>query len=612
MRLIPKFMACLALFLLTGSHVGITFGQEKSQPLPTPSSSCSRDGALEIVQQQIAFSKTFDNSVQRITVLIRAADLLWAFRQAKARAAFSESFDLAVQNFKEKGDEPTYDGRLAIGTPDQRYTVISAIAKRDNAWAKKLTDQMLEEEHREAEEKPTKNTQRENMTAARLLTMAGSLLSSDKEAAISFARNSLRYPATLHLSMFLYQLAAVDKPADDQFYQEALAAYASAPMEQLLYLSSYPFGNNREAGDMPGYTVYSVPQGFVPSPNLQRMFVQTVLRRVQEFIGNPSDPAPSNRLTDPEQMLLALTRLDSQIQRSLPDLAPAVEIAKGNLLAQLPQNSQRRVAHAASDIANSDKAPKRTFDQQVEAALRNPNVDMRDRQLTSAITGASKEESLDAVLSAMDKISDSTLRQPLLNWIYFDRAQRAIKDQKLDEAHKLAAKVEELDQRAWLYSRIAEDSIKQHADQTQAREVLDEVVDAAAKAPSTPVTARALLGVAYLYTKIDMSRAIAVMAEAVKCINRIEQPDFSRQFVIRKIEGKAFGTYATFPTPGFSPENAFREIGKIDFDGMLNLASNFSDKSLRALTTLAVVEQCLKDQAASPKPKQSRPAPAKP
>ncbi|HEY5069606.1 MAG TPA: hypothetical protein VII37_07450, partial [Candidatus Acidoferrum sp.] len=164
----------------------------------------------------------------------------------------------------------------------------------------------------------------------------------------------------------------------------------------------------------------------------------------------------------------------------------------------------------------------------------------------------------------------------------------------------------------WLYSRIAEESIKQNADQTQAREVLDEVVAAAAKAPKTPVTARALLSVAYLYTKIDMNQAIAVMGEAVKCINQIENPDFSRPGVIRRIEGKGFARYASFVTPGFSPESAFREIAKVDFDGMLNQAANFSDKSLRALTTLAVVEQCLKDLTAAPKPKQSKPAPAKP
>ena len=376
---------------------------------------------------------------------------------------------------------------------------------------------------------------------------------------LNFARNSLRYPATFYLSGFLYKLAAINQPAADQLYQEALAAYASAPMERLLYLSSYPFGNDREAGEMNGSMVYQVPSGFLPRASLQRMFVQTILRRAQEFVNNPSDPAPGDQLSEPGQMLLALTRLEKQIQQSLPDLAPEVEAAKGNLFAQLSQNSQRQV----NEIAKPDDAPQKTFDEQVEAALKNPNVDERDHQLTSAIIGASKEESLDHVLSAMDKIADSTLRQPLLNWLYFDRTQRAIKDQKLDEARRLAAKVEELDQRAWLYSRIAEESLKHNADQTQARDVLDEVVAAAAKAPNTPVTARALLGVAYLYTKIDMNRAIAVMAEAVKCINRIEQPDFSRQFVIRKIEGKTFSTYAAFATPGFTPKTPFAKLGKL-------------------------------------------------
>ena len=596
-RLIPKFITCLALCWLAGFHNNIAFGQEKSQTLPTPSSSCSRDGALEIIQQQIALSKTFDNSVQRITVLIRAADLLWAFHQDKARAAFAESFDLAVQNFKEKGDAPSRDGKLFIGTPDQRYTVLTAIAKRDKVWAKKLTDQMLKEEQQEAEDKPTKDTARDITTAERLLTMASSLLSSDEATALSFGRNSLRYPATLYLSVFLYSLAALDKQAGDQFYQEALAAYAGAPMERLLYLSSYPFGNDREAGEMPGYTIYRVPDGFAPNPNLQRMFVQTVLRRVQEFINNPAEPAPGNRLSEPEQMLLALTRLDRQIHQSLPDLVAAVETAKGNLSAQLPPNSQRSV----DQIAKSDNAHPGTFDEQVEAALKNPNVDRRDEQLTLGIIHSSASVSLDVVLSTVDKISDSTIRQPLLNWLYFDRVQQAIKDQRLDEARKLAGRVEELDQRAYLYSRIAEESLKRNVDQTEARDVLDEVVAAAAKAPNTPVTARALLGVAYLYTKIDMNRAVAVMAEAVKCINRIEQPDFSRQFVTRKIEGKTFGTYTSFQTPGFSPENAFREIGKIDFDGMLSLASNFSDKSLRTISTLALADVCLQQQAKSEK-----------
>ena len=597
MRFISKTLASFS-FCWLMLAVSVGGAAQDKQPAPASPGSCSRDNALEILQQQIDATKTFDNSLQRITVLIRAADLLWAHQQKKARATFSDAFDLAVQNFKEKGDDLTSEGKIMIRGEDQRYVVIRAIAKHDTAWARKLTDQMLKEEQQEAEEKPTRDVERETRTAEKLLMMATAVLASDESAALTFARQSLRYPATFYLPEFLYDLAAVNKPAADQLYQEALAAYATAPMERLLYLSSYPFGNNREVGEMPSYTTYPVPAGFLPNSRLQGMFVQTLLRRVRDFGSRPPLSASDDRISDPEQALLALSRLEKQIQQSLPELAAEVEAAKGSLYTQLSQTSQIKVGQ----LAEPDKVSQRTFDEEVEAAQKNPNVDIRDAQLASAIMGSAKEENLDHVLSVLDKISDSSLRQPLLNWLYFERTQRAIKDQKLAEAGKLALRVEELDQRAWLYSRIAEESLKQNPDQTQAREVLDEVIDAAARAPNTPVTMRALLGVAYLYTKIDMNRAIAVMSEAVKRINRMERPDFSRQFVIRRIEGKAFASYATIVTPGFSPETAFREIGKIDFDGMLNLASNFSDKYLRASSTLALVGACLQQKPKPEKP----------
>ena len=69
------------------------------------SSLCTRDNALDTAKQQILMTRTFDNPVHRITVLLRAADLLWPHDQEKSLAAFMEAFDLAVQNFKEKGDQ---------------------------------------------------------------------------------------------------------------------------------------------------------------------------------------------------------------------------------------------------------------------------------------------------------------------------------------------------------------------------------------------------------------------------------------------------------------------------------------------------------------------------
>lgn len=576
-----------------------TFAQEKRAP-NTPSA-CDQEAALSILEQQIAATRTFDDQFQRIVVLIRAGELLWPHQQEKARAVFAESFELANRYYKENGDKPRNEGvGMAITTPDPRFTVIGAIAQRDPAWARKLTAEVLSDEQNAVKETKTEPPNQER-TAEKLLTLAGSdLLTADQSSALSFARSSLRFPATFYLSMFLYKFSEVNRPAADQFYQEALSAYERAPMNRLLYLSSYPFGNDREVGEMPGYTTYRVPTGFVPNPNLQRSFVQLLLSRSQQRLQRPAETVSGGVLSEADQILLALTRLEKQIQSTLPDLAAPVAQAKDSVLTLMPPDSQS----AVSRLLSERYAPATSFEEQVEAAEKNPNVDSRDRQLASAVVSASTSSGLDFVLRVIDKISDPALRPQLLNWLYFTRTQGAIQEKQLAQARQLAARVDELDQRAFLYFRIADESLKQGLDQTQAREMLEEIVTSANKAPATMVSARTQLGVAYLYTKIDVNRAIAVLGDAVRIINRIEHPDLSRQFVIRRIEGKDFGIYASFVTPGFKPESAFMELGKADFDGSLYQANNFSDKALRARTSLAVIEPCLRQTPkAKKKPK---------
>jgi len=73
---------------------------------------------------------------------------------------------------------------------------------------------------------------------------------------------------------------------------------------------------------------------------------------------------------------------------------------------------------------------------------------------------------------------------------------------------------------------------------------------------------------------------------------------------LTRIEGKQFGSYSQLRTPGFNPENAFREMAQFDFDGLLYQAGQFTNKSLRSMTTLALVEPCLKQSPATkPRPK---------
>jgi hypothetical protein len=102
---------------------------------------------------------------------------------------------------------------------------------------------------------------------------------------------------------------------------------------------------------------------------------------------------------------------------------------------------------------------------------------------------------------------------------------------------------------------------------------------------------------------MDLNRAISILGDAIKCINGLESTDFSRNVVMRKIEGRNFAAYAIIQTPGFTPESTLVEIGKANLDSALSQANSFTDKSLRGLTTLALagawlarLEHELKDQ----------------
>jgi hypothetical protein len=581
MKRVPLFVSLIVL-LVTAVN---------AQKKPT-STLCTRENAIDTTKQQILDTRTFDNPVQRIAVLLRGADLLWPHDQERAMATFMEAFDLAIQNFKEHGDQTTRTSTsqfaAAIALPDQRFKVIAALAKRDHAAARKLTENILQDEARDAADKPVVDEQSKVRAAEKLLNVASGLAATDAGAAVNFARQSFRYPATLYLSAFFYELAKTNKPAADQLYVEALSTYRSAPMSQFLYLSSYPFGNTREAGEMPSHTTYRLPEGFTPNRALQRQFMQALLTRIESAMEVPVATVSPGRYSDHAQMWLALNRLDQQVQSNLPDLFDATTQSKGKLFALLNPNVQQRV----SGVINSESAPKKSFDERIEAAEKTANVDQRDMFFVTAVTGAPKDVPLEKLISTVDKISDGNVRASLLNWIYYFRTQSLIAEKNLPEARKLAGKVTELDQRAYLFTRIAEESLKQAEDQSEARDVLNEIADAVSKAPKTIISARALLALAYLYAKIDTNRGIEELGNAVRTINALESPNFSQQFVMMKIEGKSFGSYAGFSTPGFNPENAFREMGKLDFDGSLAQATSFNDKSLRALTTLSVIEPC--------------------
>jgi hypothetical protein len=204
-----------------------------------------------------------------------------------------------------------------------------------------------------------------------------------------------------------------------------------------------------------------------------------------------------------------------------------------------------------------------------------------------------KTESLERLEDFAQKVEESRVHEQLLNWLYFISAQKAAHDGLLEDAARLARKVDQVDQRAYLFFEIAKVAEKKFGDKGRVREALDEAAKIALTAPNTQERARALLGVANLYAKLDQFRALEVMGDAVKTINRIEKPDFTLSAVFQQIQGEKFAIFASYPVSGFNLENAFRDLAAVDFQGALALARNFDSKHLRATTIIAIAAQCL-------------------
>jgi hypothetical protein len=537
----------------------------------TVAQECDREQAFSLIQEQIAQSKTLEKTAARISVLTQGADLLWPYRQSAARSAFEEAFEVASQG----------------NTPDQRFVVIRAIAQRDSEWARRLA-KAIAEEKRSDEEAGVSTDNR--YRAETLLNVAASLLQNDSKTAISFARASLRYPASVALARFLFQLWSVDKRAASRLYQQALSVYANAPVNQLLYLSAYPFGINRVVGPEMQSTFFVLPKEFTPDAAAESAFLEVILRRGQETKARPTQPV-SGPVAQPEivQIYLALNSLQASVARDQPAYAGRVM----SLVSTLEPLLSAEARHEASNIARWHQDLNLSLETIAERIENEKVPEKKDRLIARAVLASKSTEELERVESLVDKVSESKFRGELLDWLYFKRTQKLVSDGRLDEAAQLIPKVSQVDHRAYLAFLLATESTKKMKDSALVMQVLEDVVKTALKAPNTNEKARTLLGLTSSYAKFDRTRAFEILGEAINVINKIDEPDLTSTAVLRRIGTDRFTIHVAYEMRTSSLDTVFREFAIDDFVKSLWLANQLPDKPLRATGTFAISGRCL-------------------
>lgn len=574
---------------------------------------CTRDNALDIIKQQLDVAKTLSYPFQRVMVLIRAADLLWPHQQDRARAILTEAFELATELEKENAERGPRSVILRMRYPDQRHVVIRAVAKRDPRWAKELTRQLL----RLGDASPTRDSFSDLLTAERLLDSARILITTDVNAAVDLARYSLQYRGSAGLTRFLYALARVNRRAADEFYSLALMAYAKKPVGEFLYLQAYPFGLPTSL-NTPVFAYYEVPP-YLPATELswylRRQFVTLIVLRAQRALEEPPDDrdnyrGPSGLVMPPTVNLLqSLMELEPHVKGPLLDLLPAVTQAREKLLVSLSAEMQKLLLQPGREIS---LPPTNNFDEEIEAALKVPDVNRRENLIATAVLDdRSNSQPLEKVLATIEKIVDANVREQLVDLICFRRAMVMINARQYGEAEKLISRVKGHEQRAYLYTEIAKGLLNNHQ-VGDASEFLDQAISEAKKAGVTIFAARTLLTASSLYAKLDLNRSISVLTDAINSINKIEDPDFvrddqSKEIVAARPGGRSGDYLFHYYMPGLDPQTAIGHMAKVDFDTALAQSNALTDKLQRSLSTLALAEVCLERQQSQEKPKKTIP-----
>ena len=574
------------------------FSQVAIAELPTV---CNEEYAKFLVDQQVSESRSVEDTDKRIRILIRAADFSWRYDQPTAREYFAEAFKFAGERFSEKGFEKKENKGLTTHMPDYRFEVIKAIASKDSEWAKRLVDQLLKEYEKTAADRPESFDRLRELDD--VLRIATESLKTNPELSRQLFRRAMQHELDFHWFWTLFAAAHTNRQFSDELYSELLVNYANASPRRLLFLSAYPFGSDRPLGIEKYQFGAKVPDGFSPNRNLQLKFIDAFLRRTVSYASDPAnlDATPDqHRLPEPVYMITTLAELEPIIVRDFPNLIQRLSEARAQANAMLSEKMRKDIR----DRENRNDELGWGFERRLkELEKADSEGKLTDYMIVNLLTwgqGSKTEEQFKQIEPWLDKISEAAAREATINYFWFLRAQLAIKEGRFDDAEKFARKVPEVEHRAILFFEIADKQVGNLSDAASVYQTLREVGRLAEQSEESVEKARVLLGLVNKYLKINPVFAMQELSDAVKVVNRIENPNIFSTHINRQISGKMFSFYASFIMPGYDLEGTFREISKNNFELSLSNAKALNDKYLRTIAVLAIAKNCAEVQKKKP------------
>jgi hypothetical protein len=582
------------------------FGQ-KTHPKPTQTpnqAQCSLELTKTLVEQQAIESRNIESTDKRLTILKNVADFLWKIDEETSRSYLAEAFELADSRFKEKGREKIQKTEYSYRKlPDYRFEVIETIAKYDVEWAKKLTDKILKE-FDEDEEK--KNDSFNNDEVSEALRIALSIVERQPQQSLYLFRRTMRFPIDSYWHNALLDLSKKNKQLADQVYSELLVNYANAPLNRYIYLSGYPFASSEIRG-LGFMMTTSSAHGVLPNPTLQKQFLNLVLQRTINYQPNTTEKLKDLDYPEVAQLYNILRNFEPIVNSSFPEMANNWSSAKSQIYNLINQETQNRIK--SNDKWREERG--NLFENRLdELEKKDSEGKLKDIDIANLIWNMSKEEQYEKAETWLDKIKNDALKQQIIEYFYYKRAELANSEKRFDDARKYALKLKKLEFRSLIFLQTAQNKFKQNLPKSDILEILNEIYQIALKADNSIPKVKTFLGLTFQYEKVDHLNALDSLDKAIKTINSLTDEDiFSASLSLEiNVDNSSFSAFLYMP--GGNLQELFREISKKDFSNTLAHANSFSDKYYRALAVIEVAKNC--PELTKPKVEKTKPLKNKP
>lgn len=602
-------MKACALIAICLFYSTVAMAQKSKSDTASPEISlCSMDFAKSVVDQQVFESNALAETEKLINIRIRSADFIWTIDEPAARGYFTDAFRAATDRFNEKGFETKNDKGLVTRLPDYRFEVIRAIAKRDAEWSKRLLEQLLKEyEKAAADRKDSFDKDREIGETMRI-----AVESVEANPALSWFlfRRTMRYPLDVHWYFALYQIASKDRSFADQLYAELLRVYANESPRRFLFLSAYPFARERIFGIEKFSYGTSMPAQFQGNPELENRFLEIFLQRVSAYAADPANLKLSKEPafgSETLNIVTALEEIEPIVAARFPQLIQACLDARARAGAMLNELSQKQLDEKREQNESLGYSFNERLAKLEEADSEGKLTDFMIVQLVTWNNANRTDDEYRRIEKWLAKIKDEDVRAGTTNYFWFLRAKLAVKESRFDDARRFSQKIPDTEFRALISFDIAEAQLKNPRDAASVYQTIGELSKMADGLETSITKARLQIAIAALYEKFNRVFAMNELGDAVKTINRLENPDILKGSVARQIRGKDFSFFAVLAMPGADLESTFKNLSKDDFDLPMSQAKALTDKYLKTLAVIAVAQNCVeKLKAKEAKKKQKR------